>query len=650
MSLNNENNQNVDLLDDNVPTDFERIASLKRRSFIGAGALCGAALFLGGNLLSSNVLANEVSQAARGKGRNGSTGSLLGFRNVAASTADKVVVPPGYDVDVLIRWGDPLFNGVPEFKHDGTNTAEDQERQFGDNTDGMSFFPFYNKFGRIDPDRALMAINNEYTNYKYLFPDGRTPQSADDVRKALAAEGVTVIEVRRRKGRWVFKRDSRYNRRVHGNVPMAIQGPAAGHAWLRSNEHPTGKTARGTFQNCANGMTPWGTYLTCEENFNGCFGSTDPNITLTTAQKRYGLSASSSNNWFPYNERFDLSKDPNEANHFGWVVEIDPFDPTSTPVKRTALGRFKHENAAVTSTRDGRIVVYMGDDERGEFIYKFVSSQRYNPHNPKANRDILDDGTLYVAKFDDGDGDVNNPKGSGQWIELTHGKNGLTAANGFNNQAEILIHARLAGTQVGATRMDRPEWIAVSPINGQVFCTLTNNSKRGSDDMPVNGPNPRANNIYGQILRWEEKDPSATAFEWDLFLMAGNPAVHPEDPYDGSENINADNMFNSPDGLGFDESGRLWIETDGEDSNEGDYAGMGNNQMLCADPNTGEVRRFLVGPTGCEVTGLAFAPDYRTMFVGIQHPTGQFPDYLPNGRPRSTVLAITRRDGGVIGA
>ncbi|WP_286789234.1 MULTISPECIES: PhoX family phosphatase [unclassified Pseudomonas] len=649
MSLQNEQHLNSDLLDDDTPTDLERIVNLKRRSFIGAGALCGAAFFLGGNLLSNNALAGPVSEAARWGSAGRPSRPLLGFKNVPASTADQVILPPGYEFRTLISWGEPLFSNVPDFKHDGTNTSEDQELQFGDNNDGMCFFPFYNKFGRIDPDRALIAINNEYTNYEYLFSDGRQPSSPDDVRKALAAEGVSVIEVRRRAGRWVFKRDSRYNRRVHGNVMMDIKGPAAGHDLLRTSIELSGKRARGTFQNCSSGQTPWGTYLTCEENFNGCFGSTDKSIKLNAAQKRYGLSANSDNNWYPYNERFDLAKHPNEANHFGWIVEIDPFNPDSTPVKRTALGRFKHENAAVTTTQDGRVVVYMGDDERGEFIYKFVSDRRYNPNTPLANRDILDHGTLYVAKFDDGDGDVNHPRGRGQWIELTYGKNGLTKANGFNSQAEILIHARLAGSQVGATRMDRPEWIAVSPINGQVFCTLTNNSKRGSADMPVNGPNPRANNIYGQILRWEEPNPAALTFDWDLFIVAGNPVVHPEDPYDGSENINADNMFNSPDGLGFDEAGRLWIQTDGEDSNEGDYAGMGNNQMLCADPNTGEIRRFLVGPTGCEVTGLSFAPDYRTMFVGFQHPTGGFPDYLPNGRPRSTVIAITRKDGGIIG-
>lgn len=303
-------------------------------------------------------------------------------------------------------------------------------------------------------------------------------------------------------------------------------------------------------------------------------------------------------------------------------MEIDPFDPQSTPVKRTALGRFKHENAALAETSDGHAVVYMGDDERGEFIYKFVSRDKINHKNPKANRDLLDHGTLYVARFDAGDGNADHPKGQGEWIELTHGKNGIDASSGFADQAEVLIHARLAASVVKATRMDRPEWIVVSPKDGQVYCTLTNNAKRGEDGQPVGGPNPREKNVYGQILRWrtDRDDHGAKSFAWDLFVVAGNPGVHAGTPKSGSSNITPQNMFNSPDGLGFDKAGRLWILTDGDSSNAGDFAGMGNNQMLCADPVTGEIRRFMVGPVGCEVTGISFSPDQKTLFVGIQHP------------------------------
>jgi len=634
----------MSLLEENQSTDLEKIVGLSRRGFISAGALCGAAMFLGGNLLSRSVMAAAVSE---GNSR------LLGFNSIAAATTDTITLPPGYKSSVLISWGQPLQKNAPAFDPSGNGTARAQEMQFGDNTDGMSLFPFPG-----DENRALMAINNEYTNYRYLFAHGGQPQSAEDVRKAQASEGVSVIEVQRRRGgQWQFVQESRYNRRIHGNTPIRLRGPAAGHELLKTSADKSGKKVLGTFQNCANGMTPWGTYLTCEENFTDCFGSSQSDLQFDEAQKRYGATVTSREiNWHLFDPRFDLAKNPNELNRHGWVVEIDPFDPDSTPVKRTALGRFKHENAALAQTNDGRAVVYMGDDERGEFIYKFVSRERINRRDAKANRNLLDHGTLYVARFDAGDGNPDHPKGKGQWIELTHGKNGLDASSGFADQAEVLIHARLAASAVGATRMDRPEWIVVSPKDGQVYCTLTNNSKRGEDGQPVGGPNPRAKNVYGQILRWRTSrdDHASKTFDWDLFVVAGNPPVHAGTPKAGSSNINPQNMFNSPDGLGFDKAGRLWILTDGDVSNTGDFAGMGNNQMLCADPNSGEIRRFMVGPVGCEVTGISFAPDQKALFVGIQHPGenggSTFPEHLPNGKPRSSVMVITREDGGIIGA
>ena len=631
------------LLDENQPTDLEQMVGLSRRRFIGAGALCGAALFLGGGLLSRSTLAQSVKAA---------NDSLLGFPTIPAATTDSISLPPGYNASVLISWGQPLHTDSPAFDASGNGSAKAQELQFGDNNDGMSLFPFPG-----DENRALMAINNEYTNYRYLFPHGGQPTSAEDVHKAQAAEGVSVIEVQRSNGQWQFVQGSPYNRRIHGNTPIRMSGPASGDAWLKTAADNSASKVLGTFQNCANGKTPWGTYLTCEENFTDCFGSSNPQQAFDAGQKRYGASVASKDiGWHLHDPRFDLAKNPNELNRHGWVVEIDPFDPHSTPVKRTALGRFKHENAALGETRDGQAVVYMGDDERGEFIYKFISRDPIDHKNPTANRNLLDHGTLYVARFDNGDGNPDQPKGKGQWLELTHGKNGLNAANGFANQAQVLIHARLAASLLGATRMDRPEWIVVSPKDGQVYCTLTNNVKRGEEGQPVNGPNPREKNIYGQILRWRESadDQGAMTFDWDLFLIAGNPGVHPGDAKAGSANITPQNMFNSPDGLGFDADGRLWILTDGDYSNSGDFAGMGNNQMLCANPTTGEIRRFMVGPVGCEVTGIAFAPDQRTLFVGIQHPGesggSTFPEHLPNGKPRSSVMAIRRDDGGIIGA
>ncbi|MCW2269326.1 transcriptional initiation protein Tat [Pseudomonas sp. MYb187] len=632
----------MNLLEEHQQTDLEQLVNLSRRRFIGAGALCGAALFLSGNLLSRSVMAASVGAA---------NSSLLGFTGIPAASADSISLPPGYKASVLISWGQPLHADSPAFDVSGNGSAKAQELQFGDNNDGMSLFPFPG-----DDNRALMAINNEYTNYRYLFAHGGQPTSAEEVHKAQAAEGVSVIEVKRSNGQWQFVQGSPYNRRIHGNTPIRVSGPAAGDALLRTAADNSGRKVLGTFQNCANGKTPWGTYLTCEENFTDCFGSSDTAQAFDAGQKRYGASVTGKEvGWHQHDPRFDLAKNPNELNRHGWVVEIDPFDPDSTPVKRTALGRFKHENAALGETGDGRAVVYMGDDERGEFIYKFISRDRIDHKNPSANRNLLDHGTLYVARFDDGDNNADHPRGKGQWLELSHGKNGLNAANGFASQAQVLIHARLAASQLKATRMDRPEWIVVSPKDGQVYCTLTNNAKRGEEGQPAGGPNPREKNLYGQILRWRETedDHGAMSFDWDLFVVAGNPSVHAGDAKGGSSNITPQNMFNSPDGLGFDADGRLWILTDGDYSNAGDFAGMGNNQMLCADPVSGEIRRFMVGPVACEVTGIAFAPDHRTLFVGIQHPgeTGgsTFPDHQPNGKPRSSVMAISREDGGIVG-
>ncbi len=633
----------MNLLDEEQPTDLEQITGLNRRGFISAGALCGAAMFLGGNLLSRSTLASSVNAAGS---------PLLGFNSISASTADAVTLPAGYRSSVLISWGQPLNADGPAFDPSGNGTAKAQEEQFGDNNDGMSLFVFPD-----DPNRALMAINNEQTDYRYLYSHGGLPTSAEDVLKAQACLGVSVIEIRRQCNEWQFVQGSPFNRRIHGNTPINLSGPAKGHALLRTQVDNTGSKILGTFQNCSNGKTPWGTYLTCEENVTDCFGSSNPEQALNAAHLRYGISAASRGiNWHLYDPRFDLAVTPNELNRHGWVVEIDPFDPLSTPVKRTALGRFKHENAALTQTKDGRAVVYMGDDERGEFVYKFISRDKIDAKNPKANHDLLDHGTLYVGQFDAGDNNPDRPKGQGLWIELSHGKNGIDISSGFADQAEVLIHARLAGSVVNATRMDRPESIVVSPKDGQVYCTLTNNVKRGEDGQPVNGPNPREKNGYGQILRWKAHngDHGAHTFDWDLFVVAGNPVEHAQNPKSGSSNITPQNMFNSPDGLGFDDAGRLWILTDGNVSNTDDFAGMGNNQMLCADPDTGEIRRFMVGPVGCEVTGISFSPDQKTLFVGIQHPgensTSTFPEHLPNGKPRSSVMVISREDGGIIGA
>lgn len=613
--------------------EFNRLieADLSRRGFLkGVGAASMVAFF------AASPVAQAVAAATR---------PLLGFQAVPASVADTIVVPPGYKAEVLIAWGDALFPDAPAFSQN--NDAKAQSRQFGDNNDGMSFFS-------LGPDRALLAVNNEYTNYEYLFADGGKALSAGAVAKAQAAHGVSLVELVRKDGKWQANPKGALNRRITATTPMTLSGPAAGHALLKTQADPEGRTALGTFNNCSNGQTPWGTYLTCEENFNGYFGS-EGKPAQDKRAARYGLAAEDAGfAWHKFDERFDLARHPNEPHRFGWVVEIDPLDPASTPKKRTALGRFKHENAAFTVNKDGRAVVYLGDDERGEHIYRFVSKNRVAPGNDPANRDLLDEGTLYVARFEAREGEL---KGTGLWLPLVHGQHGLTRENGFADQGEVLIFAREAATRLGATTMDRPEWVAVHPHRAEIYCTLTNNKNRGiKENQPLDGANPRAENPYGQIIRWRPMgdDHGSDSFEWDLFLLAGNPGVHKEGLMAGSANIHPDNMFNSPDGIGFDEAGRLWIQTDGDYSNEKQFAGMGNNQMLCADPASGEVRRFLTGPVACEITGLTFSPDWRTMFVGVQHPGEEgAPSHFPDGGtaiPRSAVLRITRDDGGIIGA
>jgi uncharacterized protein len=490
-----------------------------------------------------------------------------------------------------------------------------------------------------------------------LHADGMATWTAEKVKKAQAAHGVSVIEVERQGDGWAMVRPSAYARRFTASTPFALGGPAAGHPMMRTAADPAGRTVLGTFNNCASGKTPWGTYLSGEENFAFYFqlGEAVPDA----HQKRWGLRKTAFFRWDEYDERFNAAKHPNEFNRFGWVVEIDPMDPKSTPVKRTALGRAAHEGAWIAVTKDARAVVYSGEDSRFEYIYKFVSRDRIAPAGngltqAQANRELLDHGTLYVARFD--------ADGSGRWLPLLHGQGPLTAANGFADQGEVVIKARQASDALGATKMDRPEWLAIDQQSGEVFCTLTNNSSRGAKDQPgVDAANPRANNVMGQIIRWkEERDFDATTMRWSHLVLAGDPAnTRPE----AQGNINGD-LFACPDGLMLDARGVLWIQTDMHASQmrQGELARIGNNQMLACDRGSGEIRRFLTGPVNCEITGATQTPDGTTMFINIQHPgetpsdrsdplePAKFSKWPHGGRPRSATVVIRRQDGGVIGA
>ena len=614
--------------------EFDRVVerAISRRGFLG-GALAfgsGAAVMGTAFLKGSTAMAQQTSRFA--------------FEQLAPQTDGAVHVPQGYSWKTLVRWGDALFSDAPEFDPVQGVPTEGSDRVFGENTDGMELF---NVGGR-----EILVINSEYTNNDINLPSEQDglPTSAGDVLRLQNLQGVSVIEIAEGEDGWSVVVDSPFNRRITHNTPMMIDGPAAGHDLLKTQADPTGTHALGTFNNCGSGRTPWGTYLTCEENFNGYFGSTaglPEDATLAAGYKRYGINESGFNyNYHQFDARFDVSQNPNEPHRAGYIVEIDPTDPASTPVKRTALGRFKHENAATVLAPDGRVVVYMGDDERGEFMYKWLSRDVYVPGGDTST--LLSEGQLYVAKFND---DL-----TGEWVALTPASTGM-------EPAEIAIFTRTAASAVGATTMDRPEWIAVNPTAVEAYCCLTNNSRRGAtnddgsirsnaggDPMTVNAPNPRATNDYGQILRWRPHgdNHAATTFEWDLYVMAGNPTVHAEGPYAGTRNINEGNLFNSPDGMVIDSTGLIWIQTDGDDSNEGDFAGMGNNQMLAGDPVTGEIRRFLTGPKGSEVTGLCWSSDRRTMFVGIQHPDAPFPDG-DGSLPRSAIVAVKRDDNALVG-
>jgi uncharacterized protein len=693
-----------------------------RRQFVKTGLSATALASAGGLTLAGLTGTVQAAPVPAGPGFAG-----IGFESIPAGrapVADMVTVPNGYTAELFVAWGDPIMPGAPAFAADASQNAAAQAKQFGAHTDGMHLFPFTTTGGQALNDRGLLVTNHEYTHEEVLFPDGQVGASGYSIaktRKSQAAHGLAVTEARRINGKWTVMKNSSYGRRVTGNTFIKVSGPAAGHALMKTNQYTItdngsfstgaqtdGKSCHGTLNNCGHGVTPWGTYLSGEENFNGYFGSTTTVPSATSGEvgklfNRYGITAGGFGyRWHTTDPRFDVSQNPNEPNMFGWVVEMDPYNPRSVPVKRTAMGRFKHEGAWSALDSGNNVAFYMGDDERNEYIYKFVCAGTYNPNNRAANMNLLDEGTLYVAKF--------NANGTGQWIALqpgTLGSNGMAlrdnpnfaGANDAEVLAKILIKTRMAGDAVGATMMDRPEWTGVRPRIGgfdeiEAYCTLTNNNRRGGTSSnaadgsttagsarpPVDAANPRANNLYGGVIRWREdgKTVRATTFTWDLFIQNGDVATTkaalPTNDFKGSIVDSPDGSadYGAPDGIWFDQFGRLWVQTDQQGDALGDWVNIGANSMVCVDPNTGMTRRFLNGPRNCEVTGVVMTPDGKTMFVGIQHPgeeataanpeqfstwpAGQWPvaadgvTSLQRGRPRSGVVVITKDDGGVIGS
>jgi secreted PhoX family phosphatase len=587
---------------------FEEVvdARISRRSLLVGGAAAAALTFVSGTSVAG----------AAGKPAAGAPGQAakraIGFTSIPLDDGPMPTVAPEYRMQTLIPWREKLDGSGESYDYEGF-TAEQQAQSIGIGHDGMWYFG--------DDRRGLLCINHEYGTNPHVF--GATlPTSLEQVRLSQAAHGISVVMIENTPDGWRAA-PSPKNRRVHGNSPVTFSGPAAGSALLQT---AAGNAPAGTLNNCANGYTPWGTYLTCEENFNGYFGAKTA-WTPTPEQARYGFSANGFGyGWHTFDDRFDLSNAAyrNEENRFGWVVEVDPDRPGDLPVKRTALGRIKHEGATVVEGRGGRAVVYMGDDERFDYIYKFVSRSSWRSMRARGVHP-LDDGTLYVARFDD--------DGTGEWLELTPANPKLAG----RSLEWILVYARLAADLVGATKMDRPEWITVG-ANEEVFCTLTNNTRRTTPDAA----NPLAPNPDGHIIRWVDADRhTGTRFEWDIFAIS-------RDVEDGDGQ-----MFGSPDGIWADPDGRVFVQTDGA------QPGGKNDQMLVADPVTAEFKRLFTGVAGSEVTGVAVTPDRRTMFVNIQHPgdgsssVSNFPEPFTGAGgpvPRDATVVLSRVDGGVVGS
>jgi secreted PhoX family phosphatase len=572
-------------------------------------------------------------------------------------------IAEGYDANVLIRWGDPIFPDVGEF--DPMNqSAEDQLRRFGYNNDYVGFV-------ELEPGRGVLCVNHEYTNEEVMFPglgrqdradfEGMTQEIVD---VEMAAHGGSIFEIARDgDGVWAVVLDSPYNRRIHPGTEMRIDGPAAGHARMQTGADPSGTQVFGTINNCAGGITPWGTYLMAEENFHGYFWTDtvdaegDPDVSEMAQAASYGRYGVPGRwyAWGQYHDRFNIDVEPNEPNRFGYIVEVDPLDPESVPVKHTALGRFRHEGAESIVAPSGQVVVYSGDDNRFDYIYKFVSAGLVT-EDRAANMELLSEGTLYVARYDD--------DGTYTWLPLVHGEGPLTAENGFETQADVLIDTRMAADLVGATPMDRPEDIEPR-ADGSVFVMLTNNTRREE----ANATNPRPDNAFGHILQMNEAggDHAALTGSWDILVQCGDPTVdevgaiwNPETTENG--------WFASPDNCAVDNAGRLWISTD----QGGNWGRTGKSDGLYSLETEGELRGhsklFFRCPVGGELCGPYFADNDQTLFLAVQHPgtdgtadyagferastfedpATRWPDFTENMPPRPSVVVVTRQGGGQI--
>ncbi len=637
------------------PTIGDLIAARLNRRDLMTGAL--ASTVLASSLPAGFMSATTAAAATDVKP------SAFRFKEIEAGVDGTHHVADGYDANILIRWGDPLVKGAPAF--DPKNqTGASQSQQFGYNNDFLGYFPLEGS------KRGLLTVNHEYTSTELLFSglssvaDARSGQ-ADKISKTMAevemmAHGGSVVEiVKRRNGRWSVVANSKYARRLTLDTPIEISGPAAGHDRMKTVADPTGRKVLGTLNNCAGGTTPWGTWLTCEENINNYFlGPVPENHRESANWKRMGVPGRRYA-WGNYVDRFKVDKDPNESNRFGWVVEIDPYDPKSTPKKRTALGRFKHEGAAgITNPVSGQYVLYTADDQVNDYVYRFVSAAKVDTKNKPANKDILDSGVLSVAKFD--------ADGTMKWLPIVFGEGPLTVANGFASQADVLIETRRAADLLGATKLDRPEDVEANPRTGKVYVILTKNATRKPDQ--VDAANPRADNKHGHILELTPPngDQAAAEFKWEILVKCGDPSVaavgatfNPATTKDG--------WFSNPDNCAFDAMGRLWIATDG---NADDFNGRSDGLWAVETDGAkrGTSKHFFRCPAGAEMCGPCFTPDMQTLFLAVQHPaedgkewkawgrdstfddpSTRWPDFKPDLPPRPAIVVVTKKGGGKIG-
>ncbi|MGN7870946.1 PhoX family protein [Paracoccus sp. 22332] len=638
------------------PTQNRTMGEIIAARFSRRGFLKGS---MAVTAISATVSPIALLSATDAQAQGRVEGSAFDFPEVTAGVDADHHVAQGYDADVLLRWGDKVFADAPDF--DPTNQSEAaQERQFGYNNDFVGFIPLDGA-----DDRGLLVVNHEYTNEHLMFPgivtikDGEIEVAEADesrVNIEMAAHGGTVIEIRKVDGKWQPVLDGALNRRITAKTEMELSGPAAGHARLQTVADPSGRKVFGTINNCAGGVTPWGTYIMAEENIHGYFlGELLEGHPEAANYERLGI-PEATYAWGKYHERFDVSKDPNEPNRFGWIVEVDVMDPASTPKKRTALGRFKHEGAESVVAKDGRVVFYLGDDERFDYVYKFVTAGKYNSEDRAANMDLLDEGTLYVARFHD--------DGRTEWLPLVQGEGPLTAENGFESQADVLIEIRRAADLLEATPMDRPEDIQPNPVTGRAYVMLTNNTKREE----ANAANPRTENAFGHIIEIIEQDGdfTATSGTWEILVKCGDPSIA-EVGATFSTETTVNGWFGMPDNAAVDSDGRLWVSTDGNSMSD-----TGRTDGLWAVDTEGTARGtsrlFYRVPVGAEMCGPCITGDMTTFFVAVQHPGDGGDDWEGHGRPsyyedlstrwpdfddampvRPAVVAITKQGGGRIG-